>query len=102
MGKRRFRLSGEAGSAYNPAWGWGSGESGMRMVRLAVIAVIAAAVGGAGYVYRDEMAQKLGFGAAASAAEKGAASPAASAQPQGRRGRANPGGPVPVVVTKVV
>jgi membrane fusion protein, multidrug efflux system len=74
----------------------------MRMVRLAVLAVIAVAVGGAGYVYRDEMAQKLGFGAAASAAEKGAASPAASAQPQGRRGRANPGGPVPVVVTKVV
>lgn len=74
----------------------------MRMVRLAVVAVIAVAVGGAVYVFRDEMAQKLGFGAAASAAEKGSASPAASAQPQGRRGRANPGGPVPVVVTKVV
>jgi multidrug efflux system membrane fusion protein len=75
----------------------------MRMVRLAVLAVIAVAVGGAGYFYRDEVAQKLGLGAAASAAEKGAAaSPAASAQPQGRRGRLNPGGPVPVVVTKVV
>ena len=74
----------------------------MRMVRLAVLAVIAVAVGGAGYVYRDEVAQRLGVGAAASAAEKaGAASPAASAQPQGRRGRANPGGPVPVVVTTV-
>ena len=73
----------------------------MRMVRLAVLAVIAVAVGGAGYVYRDEVAQKLGL-ATASAAEKGAgASPAASAQPQGRRGRMNPGGPVPVVVTKV-
>ena len=73
----------------------------MRMVRLAVLAVIAVAVGGAGYVYRDEVAQKLGL-ATASAAEKGsAASPAASAQPQGRRGRLNPGGPVPVVVTKV-
>jgi multidrug efflux system membrane fusion protein len=70
---------------------------------LAVLAVIAVAVGGAGYFYRDEVAQKLGLGAAASAAEKGAAaSPAASAQPQGRRGRLNPGGPVPVVVTKVV
>jgi multidrug efflux system membrane fusion protein len=74
----------------------------MRMVRLAVLAVIAVAVGGAGYVYRDEVAQKLGLGAFASAAEKGGgASPAASAQPQGRRGRLNPGGPVPVVVTKV-
>ena len=74
----------------------------MRMVRLAVLAVIAVAVGGAGYVYRDEVAQKLGWGASASVAEKdGAASPAASAQPQGRRGRLNPGGPVPVVVTKV-
>jgi multidrug efflux system membrane fusion protein len=75
----------------------------MRMVRLAVLAVIAVAVGGAGYVYRDEVAQRLGVGAAASAAEKaGAASPAASAQPQGRRGRLNPGGPVPVVVTTVI
>jgi multidrug efflux system membrane fusion protein len=74
----------------------------MRMVRLAVLAVIAVAVGGTAYVYRDEVAQKLGLGASASAAEKGgAASPAASAQPQGRRGRLNPGGPVPVVVTKV-
>ena len=34
----------------------------MRMVRLAVLAVIAVAVGGAGYVYRDEVAQKLGLG----------------------------------------
>lgn len=74
----------------------------MRMVRVAVLAVIAVAVGGTAYVYRDEVAQKLGLGASASAAEKaGAASPAASAQPQGRRGRLNPGGPVPVVVTKV-
>lgn len=72
----------------------------MRMVRLAVLAVIAVAVGGTVYVYRDEVAQKLGLGASASVAES--ASPAASAQPQGRRGRLNPGGPVPVVVTKVV
>src|SRR4029450_1020603 len=49
-----------------------------------------------------EVAQRLGLGAFASAAEKGsAASPAAAAQPQGRRGRVNPGGPVPVVVTKI-
>src|SRR5262245_14605599 len=75
----------------------------MRMVRVAVLAVIAVAVGGAAYVYRDAVAQKLGLGAFASVAEKeGAASPAAAAQPQGRRGRLNPGGPVPVVVTKVV
>ena len=73
----------------------------MRMVRVAVLAVIAVAVGGAAYHYRDEVAQKLGLGASASAAEKGGASPAASAQPQGRRGRLNPGGPVPVVITKV-
>ena len=74
----------------------------MRLVRLAVLAVIAVAVGGTAFVYRDEVAQRLGLGASASAAEKGgAASPAASAQPQGRRGRANPGGPVPVVVATV-
>jgi multidrug efflux system membrane fusion protein len=73
----------------------------MRMVRLAVLAVIAVAVGGAGYVYRDEVAQKLGLATASAAEKGGAASPAASAQPQGRRGRLNPGGPVPVVVTKV-
>ncbi len=73
----------------------------MRMVRLAVFAVIAVAVCGAAYVYRDEVAQRLGLGAAGSAAEKGSASPAAIAQPQGRRGRANPGGAVPVVVTTI-
>jgi multidrug efflux system membrane fusion protein len=74
----------------------------MRMVRVAILAVIAVAVGGAAYVYRDAVAQKLGLGAFASVAEKeSAASPAAAAQPQGRRGRLNPGGPVPVVVTKV-
>jgi multidrug efflux system membrane fusion protein len=73
----------------------------MRMVRVAVLAVIAVAVGGAGYVYRDVVAQKLGLATASAAEKGGAASPAASAQPQGRRGRLNPGGPVPVVVTKV-
>src|SRR5215831_13863568 len=74
----------------------------MGVVRLAVMGVVVAAVGAAGYHYRDEVAQRLGFGATASAAEKGgSASPAASAQPQGRRGRANPGGAVPVVVTTV-
>jgi membrane fusion protein, multidrug efflux system len=73
----------------------------MSMVRVAVFAVIAVAVGGAAYVYRDEVAQRLGLGTSASAAEKGSASPAAMAQPQGRRGRANPAGAVPVVVTSV-
>jgi multidrug efflux system membrane fusion protein len=72
----------------------------MSMVRVAIFAVIAVAVGGAAYVYRDEVAQRLGLGASASAAEKGS-SPAAMAQPQGRRGRANPAGAVPVVVTSV-
>ena len=74
----------------------------MRIVRLAVMGAIAVAIGGAAYYYRDEVAQRLGVGTAASAAEKaGAPSPAAMAQPQGRRGRANPGGAVPVVVTAV-
>jgi multidrug efflux system membrane fusion protein len=79
------------------------------MFRVVVLGVIAIAVGGAAYVYRDkatrlyndQVAQRLGLGAAASTAEKGGAGPAASAQPQGRRGRLNPGGPVPVVVAKV-
>jgi multidrug efflux system membrane fusion protein len=71
----------------------------MRMVRWAVIASVVAVVGGAAYTYRAEVAQKLGFGTPANAAST--ASPAAAAQPPGRRGRANPGGPVPVVVTTV-
>jgi membrane fusion protein, multidrug efflux system len=69
----------------------------MRVVRWAVIASVVVVVGGAAYTYRAEVAQKLGFGAPANAAST--ASPAAAAQPPGRRGRANPGGPVPVVVT---
>ena len=69
------------------------------MVRWAVIASVVVVVGGAAYTYRTEVAQKLGFGTPANAAS--APSPAASAQPPGRRGRANPGGPVPVVVTTV-
>ncbi|CAN5920476.1 efflux RND transporter periplasmic adaptor subunit [soil metagenome] len=72
----------------------------MQKVRMAVLAVIAVGVVGTAYVYRDTVAQRLGFGAPASAAES-SASPAASAQPQGRRGRASPGGAVPVVVSKV-
>ena len=72
----------------------------MRLVRWAVLAAVAVVVCGAAWQYRDLVAAKLGFGVAASAAEK-ASSPAAAAQPQGRRGRANPGGPIPVVVTIV-
>ena len=73
----------------------------MRIVRLAVMAAVVVAIGGAAYHYRDEVADKLGLGASASAAEKAAGSPAATAQPQGRRGRLNPGGAVPVVITTV-
>ena len=74
----------------------------MRIVRMTVLALIAVAIGGGAYYYRDEVSHRLGLGASATAAEKGGgASPAASAQPQGRRGRANPGGAVPVVVTTV-
>ncbi|UYN95972.1 MAG: efflux RND transporter periplasmic adaptor subunit [Enhydrobacter sp.] len=71
----------------------------MRMVRWAVMASVAVVACGAAYLYRDDIAQRLGLAHAASA-EKGA-SPAASAQPQGRRGRLNPGGAVPVVVSQV-
>ena len=71
----------------------------MRMVRWAVIASVVVVVGGAAYTYRAEVAQKLGLGTPANAAST--ASPAAAAQPPGRRGRANPAGPVPVVATIV-
>jgi multidrug efflux system membrane fusion protein len=73
----------------------------MRLVRWAVLTAVAVVICGAAWQYRDQVAAKLGIGVPASAAEKGA-SPAATAQPQGRRGRANPGGPVPVVATKAV
>jgi membrane fusion protein, multidrug efflux system len=72
----------------------------MRFVRWAALAVVAVVVCGAAWQFRSEVAQKLGFGTPASAAEK-APSPAANAQPQGRRGRANPGGAIPVVATTV-
>lgn len=70
----------------------------MRMVRVAAFAVVAVAIAGAGYLYRGEIARQLGMGTSAKAAEQAQSSPAAQAQPQGRRGRLNPGGPVPVVV----
>src|SRR3990167_10802086 len=73
----------------------------MRMVRLAVMATVAVVVGGAAYAYRDVVARRLGVGGSAKGAELAQSSPAAMAQPQGRRGRANPGGPVPVVVAKI-
>src|SRR5262249_57161458 len=53
------------------------------------------------YSFRAGVARRLGFGPRANAASTAAPSPAAAAQPPGRRGRANPGGPVPVVVTTV-
>lgn len=72
----------------------------MGFVRTAVFVSILA-IGGAAYVYRDDVMREvgphLGMGTTAKAAET-QASPAAGAQPQGRRGRANPGGAVPVVV----
>ncbi len=75
----------------------------MGLVRVAVFASIVA-IGGAAYVYRGEVIREvgpyIGMGTAAKAAEN-QVSPAAGAQPQGRRGRANPGGNVPVVVTTV-
>lgn len=75
----------------------------MGFVRVAVLASIVA-IGGAGYVYRDDVIREIGphvgMGSTAKAAET-QASPAAGAQPQGRRGRANPGAGVPVVVTTI-
>ena len=75
----------------------------MGLVRAAVFASIVA-IGGAAYVYRDDVIREVGpyvgMEPAAKAAEN-QASPAAGAQPQGRRGRANPGAGVPVVVATV-
>ena len=72
----------------------------MRMVRWAVIASVAVVACGAVYVFRADIGQRLGFSAPANATAN-AASPAGAAQPPGRRGRANPGGAVPVVVVTV-
>ncbi|WP_295140897.1 efflux RND transporter periplasmic adaptor subunit [uncultured Reyranella sp.] len=75
----------------------------MGFVRAAVFVSIVA-IGGAAYVYRDdvirEVGPRIGMGTAARTAEA-QSSPAAGAQPQGRRGRLNPGGAVPVVVMPV-
>ena len=75
----------------------------MGFVRAAVFVSIVA-IGGAAYIYRDDVigvvGPYIGMGSAAKTAEA-QASPAAGAQPQGRRGRANPGGAVPVVVMPV-
>ena len=73
----------------------------MPIGRMAVIATVAIAICGAAYIYRGEIAKQLGMGTTAKAAEQAQASPAAQAQPQGRRGRANPAGAVPVVITTV-
>lgn len=73
----------------------------MRMGRMAVVATVAIVICGAAYIYRGQIAQQLGMGTTAKAAEQAQSSPAAQAQPQGRRGRANPAGAVPVIVTTV-
>lgn len=66
------------------------GVFGMRMVRFAVLASVAVVACGAAFLFRDDIARKLGFGTPANAAESAAAAP--------RRG---PAGPVPVVVHAV-
>ena len=79
----------------------------MRMVRWLIIASVAIAMGGAAYAYHDEVARKLGLGTAVATTDKpgakpgAGASPAASAQPPGRRPRAAPGGAVPVLTITV-
>jgi membrane fusion protein, multidrug efflux system len=93
----RFRLSEMPRKPYNLV-GAGLESNEMRMVRGAVYVTVAIAIGGAGYLYRGEIAKQLGMGTSAKAAEHAQGSPAAQAQPQGRRGRLNPGGAVPVVI----
>ena len=73
----------------------------MRIVRLAVATAVVVAVGGAAYFFKDEIAQRLGIQMASAAEKNTGSGAAASAQPPGRRGRASPGGPVPVVVAPV-
>lgn len=73
----------------------------MRMVGVAVFAAVAVAIGGAGYLYRGDIARRLGMDTSANAAAQAQGSPASQAQPQGRRGRLNPGGAVPVVVATI-
>ena len=79
----------------------------MGFVRAAVFTLVAVAIGGAAYVYRVDVVRLagpylgMGVNSTAKAAES-QASPAAGAQPQGRRGRLNPGGAVPVVVMPVI
>ena len=74
----------------------------MGFVRAAVFTSIVA-IGGAAYVYRADVMREVGpyLGMAPAKAAETQASPAAGAQPQGRRGRANPGGAVPVVIMPV-
>src|SRR5688500_3111102 len=79
----------------------GFGVSKMRIVRLAVATAVVVAVGGAAYLFKDEIAQRLGIQIASAAEKNTGSGAAASAQPPGRRGRASPGGPVPVVVAPV-
>ena len=74
----------------------------MGFVRAAVFTSIVA-IGGAAYIYRADVMREVGpyLGMAPAKAAETQASPAAGAQPQGRRGRANPGGAVPVVIMPV-
>ncbi len=73
----------------------------MGKVRWALVASAVVVAAGAVYAYRGSIAEKLGVSEPASAAQQAAASPAGAAQPPGRRGRANPAGPVPVVVALI-
>jgi multidrug efflux system membrane fusion protein len=72
----------------------------MRIVRWAVVVSLAVVVCGAAYEFRAQVAQRLGFGGSPKAA---ATAPSATPADQAasRRGRANPGGPVPVVAVTV-
>ena len=67
----------------------------MRMVRVAVLASVAVVVCGTAFVFRDDIARKLGFTPANAADSTGAA----TTQP--RRAGRPAAGPVPVVVTTV-
>jgi len=70
----------------------------MRMARIAVLASVAVVVCGTGFIFRDDIARKLGF-APAAAAENNAASAQVGAQ--GRRAGRPAAAAVPVVATTV-
>src|SRR6201990_3592844 len=71
------------------------GDSKMRMARVALLASVAVVVCGTAFIFRDDIARKLGFAPANAADSTGAATA------QTRRSGRPAAGPVPVVVVTV-